>query len=288
MCRARLGAARRSKRKPSTGALGRTPAAPLRFCFRSMLAGGADAGRGKAVDFAERGKSGFQLFSGGAALAADAQHADAGDKVQRISGREKGQGEVCCVLRLGRELPCRSRAGRKGKFRPDGSGLSGQQFPADGLDPRRFQHLTILMLRPLVHSKKSVGIRRRGNDRHRPAERRKLACQIVGPAQMAGQDRHREASAFVQHDHGGVAGFAFGNGVQWPAPQCQRLPQIPRHPSGQTPPLSTGLRPARHGRSGSRCRAGKRPVFGPAAAAPFFGEGGVGGGHRSRLLCGTR
>lgn len=71
------------------------------------------------------------------------------------------------------------------------------------------------MLRPLVYSENAVGVCRRGDDRHRPAERGKLACQIVGPAQMAGQDRHRKASAFVQHDHGGVAGFALairGNG----------------------------------------------------------------------------
>ena len=188
---------------------------PCFVLFQVDAGGGADAGRGKAVGFAERSKSCFQLFGGGAALAADAQHADAGDKVQRISGREKGQGEVCCVLRLGRNYPRRSRAG-KGKFRPDRNGLPGQQLPTDGLDPRRFQHLTILMLRPLVHSENPVGIRRRGDDRHRPAERRKLACQIVGPAQMAGQDRHREASAFVQHDHGGVAGFALAMGRNGP------------------------------------------------------------------------
>lgn len=65
------------------------------------------------MGFAERGKSCFQLFGGGAALAADAQYADAGDKVQRISGREKGQGEVCCVLRLGRNYPAGAAPGRE-------------------------------------------------------------------------------------------------------------------------------------------------------------------------------
>ena len=61
---------------------------------------------------------------------------------------------------------------------------------------------------PLVYGKEAVGIGGRGDDRDGSAEGGNGPRQVVGTAQMAGQERNRKVSAFV-HDHDRrVAGLA--------------------------------------------------------------------------------
>ena len=135
---------------------------------------------------------------------------------------------------------------------------------------------------PLVHGKEAVGIGGRGDDRDSPAEGRDGPCQIIGTAQMTGQQRHRKVSAFV-HDHDcRVAGLAAAKRRDGPhrdaygphkdqglvlgkrsgGPLCQRRPAVPA--------------------AGHRAGQSARQCF--CQRQPGLGKGGIGAAHASAPL----
>ena len=86
-----------------------------------------------------------------------------------------------------------------------------------------------------------VGIGCGGDDGHRPAHGSKGAGEVVGTAQMAGQDGNGKLPALVQHHHGGVGCLAFAVGRDGPhgdacSPhknQCVALCKLLRCPVGK-------------------------------------------------------
>ena len=75
---------------------------------------------------------------------------------------------------------------------------------------------------PLIHGKQAVGIGRRGDHRHRTTGGSQPAGQVICAAQMAGEQRHRKAAAFIQHHNGGVGGLALAVGRNGPHRNARR------------------------------------------------------------------
>ena len=79
--------------------------------------------------------------------------------------------------------------------------LSSQQPGGDGQNSLRIAHHQPLPPGPLVHGEHSVYIGGRGNDRDSTDQSSNLPGQIVGSAQMAGEDGDDKLSSLVHHDH---------------------------------------------------------------------------------------
>ena len=183
-----------------------------------------DARRGKAMGGTKSRKGRFQLVSCGSPLAAHTQHPDTGYQMQRFRGcfsRGKGQGKI-------RRFSCPSqrhpggRGALHGPVRCQPDSVPGQQRPADQLDSLRLQHGAALGFGPLIHGKQAVGIGRRGDHRNRTTGGSQPAGQVICAAQMAGEQRHRKAAAFIQHHNGGVGGLALAVGRNGPHRNARR------------------------------------------------------------------
>ena len=119
----------------------------------------------------------------------------------------------------------RHTGGRGARNGPGGSiphRFAGQQCPADQLNARGFPHSAVLFFGPLIHGKQAVGIGRRGDHRHRTTGGSQPAGQAICAAQMAGEQRHRKAAAFIQHHNGGVGGLALAVGRNGPHRNARR------------------------------------------------------------------
>ena len=131
---------------------------------------------------AEGRKSCFQLFRRRAALAADTQHRNAGDQVQRLTRRGQRQRKICAVS--GGRLHTRWRRAGNSPVCGIANALPGQQCPAHVADALRLGHSAVLALGPLVHGKNAASVGGRRDDRHGMADRRQPLRQLVCAAQM--------------------------------------------------------------------------------------------------------
>ena len=139
--------------------------------------------------------------------------------MQSISRRAQGKGKL-----RGRCIFCKARRrdARNGPVGCEPHRSARQQCAADLFDALRFQHGTVLVSGPFIHRKHTVCIRGSGNDRHRAAHSSQSPRQLVGPAQMAGENGHRKASALVQHHHRRVRRLAFAVGRNGPHRNAHR------------------------------------------------------------------
>ena len=224
-------------------------------------------------------KGHFQLVSCGSPLAAHAQHPDTGYQMQRFRGcfsRGEGQGKI-------RRFSCPSqrhpggRGALHGPVRCQPDGVPGQQRPADQLDPLRLQHGAALGFGPLIHGEHTIGIGSRRDDRDGPAGFRQCPGQRVGPAQVAGEQRHGKPAALVQHDNGRVGGFALAVGRNGP------------HGDANSPHKNQGVRlcklrtrPLRQpdtARAAAGNTAGQCPGQPVGQSHAFFCKGQIGAAH---------
>ena len=142
-------------------------------------------------------------------LAADAQYSNTRDNVQGVGRHRRGyrQGKTCLC-----GITSRFHTGRRcALYRPitgKTHGTARQQGAAYLFDARRLGHKAVLVLGPLIHGKYTVSVGGGGDDRHRAACFRQPTGQIVGTAQMAGEQRDCKVAALIQHYNGGVGGLA--------------------------------------------------------------------------------
>ena len=226
---------------------------------------------------AEGRKGCFQLFRRRAALAADTQHRNAGDQVQRLTCRGQRQRKICAVS--GGRLHTRGRRAGNSPVGGIANALPGQQCPAHAADALRLGHDAVLALGPLVHGKNAASVGGRRDDRHGMADRRQPLRQLVCAAQMPRQQRNGEPSALIQHNDGGVCSLAAAVWRDGPhrdpgssyKNQCVALCKLCSGPIGQADAVRTAAGHA----AGAGCRQLLRQRQSPRR------ERNVRAGHRS-------
>ena len=250
-----------------------------RLILFQVNAGCADnALRGKMVLRAEGRKGCFQLFRRRAALAADTQHRNAGDQVQRLTRRGQRQRKICAVSGGGR-LHTRGRRAGNSPVGGIANALPGQQCPAHAADALRLGHGAVLAFGPLVHGKNASSVGGRRDDRHGMADRRQPLRQLVCAAQMPRQQRNRELPTLIQHNDGGVCSLAAAVWRDGPhrdpgssyKNQCVALCKLRSGPIGQADTVRTAAGHA----AGAGCRQLLRQRQSPRR------ERNVRAGHRS-------
>ena len=98
----------------------------------------------------------------------------------------------------------------------------GQELGRNGFDPFRVEHQAILPLCPFVHGKHTVHIRGGGQHRKSAADPADGPGQVVGPAQVPGQDGDGVPGALIHHHNRRVSGFAFQMGCDGPHGDSRR------------------------------------------------------------------
>ena len=180
-----------------------------RFIFFEVYARTrTDALQCTACFFAKLFKCCFDMFNRCAAFAADAEHTDFWNKVQRIALRVECYGKIGLMV-----LVCRENIFRLSAcdfpLRVIINHFTGEQCAADGFDTLRLEHVAVLRFRPLVYGEHAFDVGRGRDDRHCVADAREFLGKVICAAEVTGQNRNGKPTALIEHNHSGIGRLAF-------------------------------------------------------------------------------